>query len=96
MKTQQILENRRSEILRIAGHYGARNVRVFGSVARGDDRIDSDIDFLIDLDSDRSLMDLSGLLIDLQDLLQRKVDVVTEKALHWYIKDRVLHEARPL
>ena len=71
-------------------------MRVFGSVARGEDSADSDVDFLVDMDSDRSLFEVGGLLFELQNLLGRKVDVVTEKALHWYIRDRVLAEARPL
>jgi uncharacterized protein len=82
MKTQQLLETRRGEILQIARRYGARNVRVFGSVARGDDHSYSDIDFLVELDSDRSLMDLSGLLIDLQNLLQRKIQRQQPKTDH--------------
>ncbi len=94
--TTRILQERRADILRIAARYGAFNVRVFGSVARGEDSVDSDVDFLVDMDNDRSLFDVGGLLLDLQSLLGRKVDVVTEKALHWYIRDRVLAEARPL
>jgi predicted nucleotidyltransferase len=83
----------RAEILRVAALNGARNVRVFGSVARGEASTDSDIDILVDLEPKRSLLDLSGLLLDLQDLLGCKVDVVTERSLHWYIRDRVLQEA---
>lgn len=92
----QTLQERRTDILRIAERYGAYNVRIFGSVVRGEATADSDVDFLVDMDSDRSLFDLGGLLLDLQNLLGREVDVVTEKALHWYIRDRVLAEARPL
>ncbi len=96
LSTTQILRERRADILSTAARYGAFNVRVFGSVARGEDNVDSDVDFLVDMDSDRSLFDVGGLLLDLQNLLGRKVDVVTEKALHWYIRERVLAEARPL
>ena|SRR4030042_2915556 len=96
MGIEQILKQKREDILKIASRYGARKVRVFGSVIRGEDRPDSDVDFLIDLEEGRSLMDLGGLLMDLQGLLGRNVDIVTEKGLHWYIKDRVLREARPL
>ncbi len=96
MVADEFLKNKRSEILRLAARRGARNIRVFGSVARGDARPDSDVDFLVELEPDRSLLDLGGLLMDLQDLLGRKVDVVTEKGLHWYIRDRVLEEAVPL
>jgi len=88
------IEKHKKEILCLAAKYGASNVRVFGSVAAGTDGAESDIDFLVDLEPGRSLFDMGGLLMDLQELLHRKVDVVTEKGLHWYIKDRVLKEAR--
>jgi predicted nucleotidyltransferase len=91
-----MLHERRADILSIAARHGAYNVRVFGSVARGEDNAESDVDFLVDLQNDRSLFDVGGLLLDLQNLLGRNVDVVTEKALHWYIRDRVLAEAKPL
>ncbi len=87
------LANKREEILRIAAQYGASNVRIFGSVARGEELPTSDVDLLVDFEAGRSLLDLSGLVLDLQDLLGCKVDVVTEKGLHWYIRDRVLQEA---
>jgi hypothetical protein len=96
MDAEQILKQKRDDILKIASRYGAKKIRVFGSVVRGEDRPDSDVDFLVDLEEGRSLMDLGGLLMDLQKLLGRNVDVVTEKGLHWYIKDQVLHEARPI
>jgi hypothetical protein len=75
---------------------GARNVRVFGSVARDEARADSDVDFLVDLDPDRSLLDVGGLAIDLSLLLDRPVDVVTEAGLRERIRSRVVREARPL
>ena len=93
MIASELIRAKREEILRFAAEHGAFNVRVFGSVARGDERGDSDVDFLVDMEPGRSLLDLGGLLMDLQDLLGRKVGVVTEKALHWYIRDRVLKEA---
>jgi len=96
MGIDQILKQKRDDILKIASQYGAKKVRVFGSAVRGEDRPDSDVDFLVDLEEGRSLMDLGGLLMDLQGLLGRNVDIVTEKGLHWYIKDRVLREARPI
>ena len=96
MGISEIVGNKKDQILAIAARHGASNVRVFGSVARGTAQPDSDIDFLIQLDPGRSLFDLGGLLMDLQNLLNRKVDVVTEKGLHWYIRDRVLKEAQPL
>jgi len=91
-----LLRKRREEILRAAARRGAYNVRIFSSVVRGETRLDSDVDFLVDMEPDRSLFDLGGLLMDLQGLLGRKVDVVTEKGLHWYIRDQVLAEAQPL
>lgn len=90
------LKRRRDEILRVAAIHGARRVRVFGSVARGEADEWSDVDFLVDLEKGRSLFDLGGLLMDLQDLLGRPVDVVTEKGLKARIRDRVLEEAVPL
>jgi hypothetical protein len=84
---------RRDDILRAAAAHGASNVRIFGSVAKGEAGPESDIDILVDLEPDRSLFDLGGLLVDLQEILGRKVDVVTEGSLHWYIRDRVLQEA---
>ena len=88
-----LLRRKRRDILRAAKLRGAGKVRVFGSVARGEAGPDSDIDLLVELEPGRSLLDLGGLLMDLQDLLGRRVHVVTEGALHWYIKDRVLSEA---
>lgn len=90
------LMSKRGEILALADRYGARNVRIFGSVARGEADKDSDLDVLVDLEAGRSLFDLGGLLMDLQDLLGCKVDVVTEKGLHRRIRGRVLQEAVPL
>ena len=96
MSTRELLEAKRQEVLHLAAEHGASNVRVFGSVARGDDLAASDVDLLIDMAPDRSLLDHIALLQDLQDLLGCKVDLVTEAALHWYIRDRVLAEAVPL
>ena len=88
--------NKREAILQIARRHGATNVRVFGSVSRGEARADSDIDFLVDLERGRSLLDLGGLLMDLQEFLGCPVDVVTEKGLRLRIRERVLREAVPL
>ena len=96
MDAQTLLKTRREEILKIAARNGARNVRVFGSVARGDNRPDSDIDFLVNLEVGRSLMDLARLLRELNTLLGYPVDVVTEAGLRPRIKPQVLKEARPL
>jgi len=89
-------QERRAEILRLANAHGCRNVRVFGSVATGENRPESDIDFLVDLDNGRGLLDLGGLLSDLHELLGVEVDVVESGSIHPYIRERVLTEAVPL
>ena len=96
MDIRSSLQARRDDILSIAAQHGARNVRVFGSVARGDARPDSDLDILVDMEPGRSLFDLGGLLYDLQKLLGVEVDVVTEKGLRPRIRAQVLQEAVPL
>lgn len=83
----------RAEILRVATEYGARNVRVFGSVARGQATASSDLDLLVNLDAGRSLLDLIALKQELEDLLGYEVDVVTEAALSPYLREQVLREA---
>lgn len=87
------LRERRDEIVELARARGASRVRVFGSVVRGDAGDDSDIDFLIDLEPGRSLLDLGGLLMDLRELLDRDVDVVTEAGLRPRVAERVLADA---
>lgn len=96
MDTYTALQAQRNDILRIAARHGAHNVRVFGSVARGDARPDSDVDILVDMEPGRSLFDLGGLLYDLQTLLGVDVDVVTEKGLRSRIRAQVMQEAVPL
>jgi uncharacterized protein len=96
MDTRTMLQSQRNEILSIAARYGARNVRVFGSVARGDARPDSDVDILVDMEPGRSLFDLGGLLSELQTLLGVDVDVITEKGLRPRIRAQVIREAVPL
>ncbi|MCE5199989.1 MAG: nucleotidyltransferase family protein [Armatimonadota bacterium] len=93
MGIEEILKEKRKEILQAAAKHGASNVRIFGSVARGEAGPDSDVDVLVDMEPGRSLFDVGGLLMDLQDILGRRVEVVTENALHWYIRDRIIHEA---
>ena len=93
---RDLLISKREEILRIAAKNGASNVRVFGSVARGEAGEESDVDLLVELEPGSSLLDHVALLQDLEDMLSRKVDVVNEKALHPFIRDRVLREAAPL
>jgi len=95
MNIEQV-SNKRSEIVQIARRYGASNIRVFGSVIRGEADEESDIDILVDLEKGRSLFDLGGLLMDLRKLLGRRVDVVTEKGLRPRIRERVLREAHAL
>ncbi|MBE9156907.1 nucleotidyltransferase family protein [Nodosilinea sp. LEGE 06152] len=90
------LQEKRDRILALAEQYGAYNIRVFGSVARNEADAQSDIDFLVDMESGRSLFDLGGLLMELQDLLGCPVDIVTEKGLRAKIRDRILNEAVPL
>jgi predicted nucleotidyltransferase len=96
MTANQLLQSKRQEIIQIAARHGATNVRVFGSVARGEARPDSDVDFLVKLEANRSLLDLARLLRELQALLNCPVDVVTEAGLRPRIRSRVLKEARPL
>ena len=96
MDINECFKDKRQEILRLAARHGAHNVRIFGSVARGEARPDSDVDVLVDLEPGRSLFDLGGLLMDLQDLLGCRVDVVTEQGLRPRIRERVLREAVPL
>ena len=96
MDVQGLLKDKREEILRIAAKHGAHNVRLFGSVARGEARADSDIDFLVEFEPNRSLLDQVGLGLDLEELLGRKVDIGEPQTLHWYVKDKILAEAVPL
>jgi uncharacterized protein len=96
MALEALLGQKRQDVLRIAGTYGARRVRVFGSVARGEADAQSDVDFLVELDPGRSLLDLGGLQFELEALLGRSVDVVTERGLKARIRERVLREAVPV
>ena len=96
MGIDELLKEKRQDILRLAARHGAYNVRMFGSVVRGEAGPDSDVDFMVELEPDKSLFDLGALLMDLQALLGREVDVVTEQGLHWYIRDRVVQEAQSL
>ena len=96
MSVEQLLTGKREEILRIAAKYGARIVRLFGSAIRGEASDGSDVDFLVEMEPGRSLIDLAGLRLDLMELLFRKVDVVTESGLYWLLRRKILREARPL
>lgn len=92
----RLMEDHRSEILALAERHGIRDVRVFGSMAREDADDASDVDLLVSLAPGKSGLALGGLLMDVQDLLQRRVEVVTEGGLHPALRDRVLEEAQPL
>lgn len=96
LDTSQLVRAKREEIQRIAAQHGARNVRIFGSVARGDARQESDVDFLIDAGPVTSSWFPAGLILDLEDLLGKHVDVVTEDGLDPLLRDRVLREAVPI
>ena len=96
MGIADLLKFKRPEILRRAQAHGAHNVRIFGSVARGEARPESDVDFLVEMDSGRSLLDLIELSQDLETLLQRKVDILTDQGLSPYLEQRIHAEAVPL
>lgn len=96
MDLESLLRSKREAILELAAKNGAARVRVFGSVSRGEGGEDSDVDFLVELDEDRSLLDHSRLILDLEKLLGRKVHVATPGSLHKVIRDQVMAEARPL
>ncbi len=96
MGINELLTEKREDILRLAARYGAANVRIFGSVARGQAGPESDIDFLIDMEPGRTLFDLGGLLYELRELLGIPVDVVPEKGLRDNVRSNVIKEAVPL
>ena len=91
-----MIERHRAEILAIAKRHGIREVRVFGSMARGDADDASDVDLLVALPPERTGLALGALLMDVQELLHRRVEVVTENSLHPALRHRVLKEAQPL
>lgn len=96
MYLQELIREKRQDILRLAEQHGAYNVRLFGSAARGEAGPESDVDFLVDVGSSHSSWFPAGLMIELEELLGRRVDIVTPDALHWYVRDRILQEAVPL
>lgn len=96
MKIEELLRTRREQILDLARKHGAYNLRVFGSIIRGEENEQSDIDFLVEVGPVHSPWFPAGLVADLEELLGVPVDVVTGDALHWFIKERVVEEARPL
>ena len=93
MGLDELLKEKREGILRIAASHGAYDVRLFGSVVHGNARPNSDIDFLVEMESDRSLLDQIGFIQDLEEYLGQRVDIVTPNSLHWYIKDKILADA---
>lgn len=93
MDLYELIKQKRKEILKITDKYGAYNVRIFGSVARGQANEDSDIDFLVDLKSDRSLWDLGGLWVELNEFLKMRIEVFTVGTLKETIRENALNEA---
>jgi uncharacterized protein len=96
MPAAEAVKENRGEILKVAARHGAMNVRLFGSLARGEARAESDVDLLVEMEEGRSLLDLSNLLQDMEELLGCKVHLVEPEGLHWSIRDRILKEAIPL
>jgi len=96
MRLERLLQEKREDILRLCAKYGAHNVRVFGSVARGEADEESDIDLIVAFEPGRSLLDHAALWLELQELLGCKVDVVSERGIKPRIRERVLKEAVPL
>lgn len=93
MGIDELVKEQRDEILQIATRHGARNIRIFGSVARGEAGPESDIDLLVEMEPGRTLLDIVAIKQDIEDLLGREVDVVTEAAISPYMRERVLKEA---
>ncbi len=96
MPLNRLITNNRNAIKEIARRYNATNIRVFGSMARGDADPDSDVDILADLDTNTSLLDRIAMTQEIEDLLGRKIDLVTPDKLHRIIKDKIIKEAVPL
>jgi predicted nucleotidyltransferase len=96
MEVEKLIREKREAVIAVAAKHGARNPRIFGSAARGEAGPESDIDILVKMEEGRSLLDLSALVLDLQDLLGVKVDVVSEDGLYWLLRRRILKEAKPL
>jgi predicted nucleotidyltransferase len=96
MITRETLRQKRDAILEIAGRYGAHDIRIFGSVARGDAHETSDVDLIVRFDPERSLLDHGGLVMDLQDLLAVKVDVIDDEGMRERFRAHVMREVVPL
>ena len=93
MGIEEIIGDKREAVIELAEKHGARNLRVFGSVARGGARSDSDLDLLVEMDDDRSLLDLIALGQDLEELLGRPVDVVTDESVSRHLRREIFNEA---
>jgi predicted nucleotidyltransferase len=96
MNARELVDAHRDEILHVTADHGARSVRLFGSLVRDEAGPDSDVDFLVELEPGRTLFDQAALKLDLERILGRKVDVVTEGGLRPSLRERILHEAVPL
>ena len=96
MKTLDIIKNKRSDIMAIASKYGIKNIRIFGSAIRGDDSDTSDIDLLVSIEDGRGLYDFVSFKLDAEEILNRKVDVVSERSLNHLISPHILNDARDL
>jgi len=93
---KDVILAKKDKILSIASKYHASEVRLFGSFLHNTETANSDIDFLVKWDANASLTDWSGLKRELEETLNRNVDIATDKSLHWYIRDKILSEAQPL
>jgi len=96
MKNEDLLREKRNEILQIAARHGARDVRIFGSTSTGESQKESDIDLLVNTTEQTSPWFPVGLKEELEELLGKKVDIVTENGLYWLLRRRILNEAKPL
>ncbi len=96
MTTIENIRQKRESILSLARQYGVRNLRVFGSVARGEDTEKSDVDFLVDSIELQNGFERLNLMRDLETMLGKKVEVCVQENLHWYIKDKIIAEAKPV
>lgn len=96
MKLSELVKQKRDAIIEIVTAYGGQNIRIFGSVAADADTAGSDLDLLVDMDPDCSLLDLIAIKQDLEDLISYPVDVVTESSLSAYLRDEIIKQAIPL
>ena len=96
MNIQELLKKKRKAILQLASLHGAKNIRLFGSVARGEDIATSDIDFLVEMEKGRTFLDLVGFWQDLEEMLGRKTDVITDGGISPYLRAQIYKEAKPL